>query len=217
MTTADCSLEIPPEIKASTLCASGGFAVIPGLFAEEDFPELVAEAWSARAAGKRNVLAVPERLEERGGSPCRAFTSAHGGTVQWRLFSAPMMVASLVQICGLSVSPTGGGSYTYYENAGDFLALHRDIITCDLALITCLKETAPEHQGGGLLVYPSHVREPLSSVRVAGRTAAMPVRLRLGDTIALLGGIVPHEVVPMEPRQERIVSVMCYQVLPVES
>jgi len=214
MITGACPFEIPPEIKVSALYASGGFVVFRGLLADESFRELVAEALTARAGGKRNVLAASDRTEERGGSPCRAFTSAPGGVVQWRLFSAPALLASLAQICGLSAQPTGGGSYTYYEEAGDFLALHRDIVTCDLAVITCLQETAPEHCGGGLLVYPRHMSEPLLSVRAAGRATAIPAVLRRGDTIALLGGIVPHEVIPMEQRRQRIVSVMCYRVLP---
>ena len=214
MTSVASIPEIPPEIRTSALFARGGFAVIRGLFREEDFRELVAEAVSARAKGRRNELALSEMPEERGGSPCRAFTSAPGRSVQWRLFSAPALLGWLRKVCDLWVQPTGGGSFTYYENAGDFLALHRDIITCDLAVITCLKETAPANPGGGLLLYPKHVMASLSSVRMAGRAAATPAPLRYGDTIVLLGGIVPHEVMPTEPQQERIVSVMCYRVLP---
>lgn len=214
MTSAPYSVEIPPEIRTSALFARGGFAVIRGLFREEDLRELVAEAAAARAKGRRNELPWSEKQEERGGSPCRAFTSAPGRSVQWRLFSAPALLGWVRRVCGLWAQPTGGGSFTYYENTGDFLALHRDIITCDLAVITCLKETAPGNAGGGLLLYPKHLMASLSSVRMAGKAAGTLAPLRPGDTIALLGGIVPHEVMPMEPQQARIVSVMCYRVLP---
>jgi hypothetical protein len=111
----------------------------------------------------------------------------------------------------LAVAPTGGGTYTYYEQPGDFLALHRDIVRCDLAAITCLSEACAT-PGGGLLVYPRHATEPLSGARAAGRTAATRVPLGPGDTATLLGGIVPHEVTAMQAGQERIVSVMCYRL-----
>jgi hypothetical protein len=208
--------DVPPEIAASPLYAAGGFAIIPDLFAADALADLMVEALSVRPTGQRNVLAVvSDGTEGRGGSPGRAFTSAHGREVQWRLFSAPALLASLSQLCGLA-EPTGGGTYTYYEQPGDFLALHRDIVTCDLALLTCLGETCATPSGGGLLVYPGHATEPLSSARAAGRSAAKPVLLGPGETVALLGGIVPHEVAPMQLGQSRIVSVMCYR-LPVTS
>lgn len=204
-------IDIPPEIVASPLYAAGGFAIIPGLLAADVLAELLAEALSARPTGQRNALAVSDRTEGRGGSPARAFTSAHGRALQWRLFSAPALIASLSQMCGLAVVPAGSGTYTYYQ-PGDFLALHRDIVTCDLAAITCLSETGATTGCGGLLVYPGHATEPLSRARAAGRAAATPAPLGRGDTAALLGGIVPHEVSPMQPGQERIVSVMCYRI-----
>jgi hypothetical protein len=48
--------------------------------------------------------------------------------------------------------PTGGRTYTYYEQPGDFLALYREIVTCDLAVIACLVDTGKASAGGGLLV-----------------------------------------------------------------
>jgi hypothetical protein len=205
-------IEIPREIAASELYSSGGFVIIPDLLGAGGLAELIAEAYSARPGAQRNTLAVSDGTEGRGGAPGRAFTSAHGGAVQWRLFNAPALLASLRRICGIGAVPTGGGTYTYYEQPGDFLALHRDIVTCDLAVITCLADTAEASAGGGLLVYPEHIRQPLTSARAAGMGAATPVPLGRGETVALLGGIVPHEVAPMQPGKERIVSVMCYHL-----
>ena len=210
------SLALPPEITSSQLYAKGGFTLVERLFSEEDLRELQTEALTARSAAFRNELAASSEIEEqeRGGSPARAFSSAPGGAVQLRLFRASVVLGWLEQISGASVVPTGGGSFTYYERAGDFLSLHRDIATCDLALITCLEETASSETAGGLLVYPEYMLEPLSSVHAAGRASATPVPLRCGETIALFGGLVPHEVAGMDPRQERIVSLMCYRILP---
>jgi len=206
-----CLIDIPPEIASSPLFDSGGFVLIPSLFTAEVLADLEAEALSVRSTGQRNELVVSDAAEGRGGSPARAFTSAHSRTLQWQIFASPALIASVSQMCGLPIVPTGGGSYTYYEQPGDFLALHRDIVRCDLALITCLSESGTGVGSGGLLVYPGHTMEPLSKTREAGRAAATPVPLARGDTVALLGGIVPHEVTPMQPGQERIVSVMCYR------
>jgi hypothetical protein len=208
-----CAIEIPPEIEASPLYARGGFAIVPGLIAADVLADLTAEALAARPSGQRNAVAVSDGAEGRGGAPGRAFTSAHGGPLQWRIYSAPQLIAFLSQMSGLAATPTGGGSFTYYEQPGDFLALHRDIVACDLAIITCLSETRVAPGGGSLLLYPDHATQPLSTARAAGRSAATPAPLGPGDSAILLGGIVPHEVAPMQPGQQRIVSVMCYRLL----
>ena len=215
MSTAISAIEIPPEILASPLFVRRGFVIVPALFTEQDLEELTAEAFAVRPTAVRNVLEA-DRAEalERGGAPARAFASAHGRAVQWRLFSAPALLTPVRELCGLTAVPTGGGSFTYYEQPGDFLGLHRDIVTCDLAIITCVRETASSSAGGSLLLYPEYSFELLSAVSAAGRAAGTAAHLRRGDTIILLGGIVPHEVLPMERGQDRIVSVMCYRILP---
>jgi hypothetical protein len=203
---------LPIAVTLSKIHASGGALILPDLLGPDAVAELEAESRFARAAGQRNELEVSDGAEGRGGNPARALRSAHGGDVQRRLFGAPSLVSALERSCGLTVNPTGGGTYSYYEYPGDFLALHRDIVTCDLTVITCLNETGGATRGG-LLVYPRHINDPLSKVRAAGRTAATPVTICYGVSAALLGGVVPHEVTGMEPGQERIVSVMCYRVL----
>ncbi len=205
-------IDLPAAIAASALYASGGFVIIPDLLASEALEELAAEAFSARSTGQRNIFAFSDGTEGRGGAPGRAFTSANGRDVQWRLFSSPAVLRSLANICGIAAAPSGGGTYTYYDQPGDFLALHRDVVSCDLAVITCLADIGLGADGGGLMVYPGYTKEPLSRVREAGRAAAVPVPLSRGETVALLGGIVPHEVAPMPPGRERIVSVMCCRV-----
>lgn len=172
--------------------------------------QLEAEANRARAAGHRNELAV-SGAQERGGSPERAFTYASGNLVHWALFSAPAFVARLAEICGLPLTPTGGGSYSYYEQPGDFLGLHRDIATCELTVITCLKSAGAQHGAGSLLVYSDYMNAPLAKARAAGKKAARQAPIERGESIALLGGFVPHEVTPMLDSQQRVVSVMCYR------
>ena len=211
---ADCSfdLEIPDAIAASKLFSYGGCVMVRELLSPHSLAELSAEAVSAKLAGERNVLAISDDTEGRGGSPGRAFTSAHGGAVQWRLYNSPTLLKLLTELCDVAPAPTGGGTYSFYEQPGDFLAVHRDVLACDLAVITCLSDTGAASAGRGLLAYPGYIREPLSRVREAGVAAGTPVPLRRGDTVVLLGGIVPHEVAPIPPGSERIVSVMCYHL-----
>jgi hypothetical protein len=111
----------------------------------------------------------------------------------------------------VTVSPTGGGTYSYYEQAGDFLAVHRDVLQCDIAVITSLTRCETAGSTGELVVYPEFIREPLSAVRAAGRGAGTSVPLDRGQTIILMGGIVPHEVAPTCAGQERIVAINCYR------
>jgi hypothetical protein len=211
-----CNLSVPETevaIAASALYSAGGYVVIAELFTEREMAELRAEALAVRPTGIRNEFAEFVPGEGRGGKPQRSFLSALGGQTHWRLFSSPAVIAFIKRITGLNVRPAGSGSYTYYEPAGDFLALHRDIETCDLAVMTCIEENT-ESGGGRLLVYSQYITESLSAVRAAGTSAATSVRLLRGGTIMLLGGMVPHEVTPTRPGEYRIVSIMCFQVLP---
>jgi hypothetical protein len=121
------------------------------------------------------------------------------------------MAETLRRLCGFEVFATGGGTYSYYEQAGDFLAVHRDVLQCDVAVITSLTPCSADGSTGELVVYPEFIHEPLSAVRAAGRASGTPVPLDRGHTIILLGGILPHEVAPTCAGQERIVSINCYR------
>ena len=217
MSSGFCVSELPEEITRSRIFAHGGFLLFPDLLAPDVLNELEAEAGRARLEGVRTVWAAPDAAEDRGGNPDRAFTTAQGGEVQWGIFSAPTLVARLTAACGLELSPPGGGSYSYYEEPGDFLGLHRDIVRCDLTVICCLRAVSAEPGAGGLLVYSGHINAPLAGARAAGKTAAMPTPIGRGESIALLGGFVPHEVTPLLVGQERIVSIMCYEIPNVQS
>jgi hypothetical protein len=205
--------QIEAEIAASALYAAGGFTVASALFSDSEMAELRGEASIARLTGSRQEFGEFVPCEGRGGSPKRAFLSAQGGQTQWRLFNSPHLLASIQRATGLTVKPTGSGSYSYYECEGDFLALHRDIETCDLAVITCIDENSISSGGGRLLVYPQHMHQPLSAAHLAGPSAATAVWLRRGNTILLLGGMVPHELAPTKRGEQRVVSVMCFQTL----
>jgi hypothetical protein len=199
------------ETRASWLSESAGYAVIPEILTKQGFTELQSEAVAVRSTGARCFAAAPGAVEERGGCPGRAFRLAVGSDCQWRLLTSDAVLRSLARVVGRSLLPAGGGSLIYYEEPGDFLELHRDIVGCELALITVLSEIAPSSGSGELLVYPGFRSRLLGEARDAGRGAATPVLLRRGESVVMLGGILPHEVTPLLPGQERIVSVMCYR------
>ena len=202
----------PAEVLASRLFAAGGYFVVSGLFDEATLAGLRAEAEAARPEGVRQYLAESDGSEGRGGSPARAFRSGRGSDLHWGLHGSPEMKASLERLCGVTVTPTGSGSFSYYEQPGDFLALHRDILQCDLTLITCLTARRSSGPSGELTIYPGLIREPLSCVRAIGRQAGSVVALEPGYSVVILGGLVPHEVTPTGEGQERIVAINCFRI-----
>jgi hypothetical protein len=203
----------PAEVLQSRLFAAGGYLVVRGLFDEETLQALQEEAERVRIEAERMLLADSDGTEGRGGYPARAYRSAPGRELHWGLHGCQQMAETLAGVCGLDVSASGCGTYSYYEQTGDFLALHRDVLQCDIAVITSLTLSTMDCPAGELVVYPELLREPLSTVRAAGRSAGTSVPLDRGHTIILLGGIVPHEVAPTSPGQERIVAINCYRAL----
>jgi len=205
-------LDPPEEILQSRLFAAGGYLVVTGLFDEDTLQGLRAEADTVRTRGVRGCVRDSDGTEGRGGTPGRAYRLAGGGDLHWSLHGCQKMAEALGRLCGATVSSTGGGSYSYYEEEGDFLALHRDVLQCDIAIITSLSHSIVDGSTGELAVYPECIHEPLSTVRRAGRSLSTFVPLDRGQTAILLGGIVPHEVTPMCAGQDRIVAVNCYRV-----
>jgi hypothetical protein len=202
----------PQEVLESRLFAAGGYLVVSGLFDEETLDRMLAEADAARPEALRGFVADSDRTEGRGGSPARSYRSGPGRDLHWALHGCQQMAEALGRLCGVTVSATGGGTYSYYERTGDFLAVHRDVLQCDIAVITSLTPGLFDGSTGELAIYPEFIREPLSTVRSAGRASATVVPLDRGQTIILLGGIVPHEVAPTCPGQERIVAINCYRI-----
>jgi hypothetical protein len=216
-TTASSGAEatMPSEIERSLLMRMGGFAVYEGILDDQLLDLLRIEASAARAFATANETFDTWADEWRGGQPARKFLSAPGGPVQDAFYHAPWLSTTIREVTGLQVTPTGPrGTFTYYARRGDFLALHRDVKMCDIALITCLTENAHQVGEGGLLrLYPQRNGEPLSAIRSEPDRSSVHVRLVAGQTLIMLGGIVAHELLPVAEHQARIVSVLCFEVL----
>ena len=198
-------------LSATPLAKMGGAAVT----------RLVDPAWLAALRHEAEVQAAkatPNRLLTSGpaaaeaGDPERWLDTAPGGPVLDVFYHAPAVVELLASLTGLSWTTTGErGSFSYYRRPGHHLGLHRDIETCDVAVITCIADEGARN-GGILELYPGRVGEPLAAILRSLGSGAVPVRLGVGQSIVLLGGLVPHRLTPVAPGQTRIISPLCYRV-----
>jgi len=219
--------DIPVPLRNSPLLLRGGFDIFAGLLDDNTLSRMLAEAVNLAPAAHVNDVPVSDGEEVRGGNPARRFLSVPGGSLQDSFYQADWVLQFLRRVTGVPLAPTGGrGTYTYYARPGDYLALHRDIETCDLAVITCLHDrderrvtstnaASEADHAGALCLYPGRVFEPLSRIRETPEQGVIRVRLAPGHTLVLFGGIVPHALQPVTNDQVRIVSVLCYRLYPL--
>jgi hypothetical protein len=194
----------------------GGFDVLEGVVDERGAALLRAEAVQLLPTAEEIDVAADDYADWRGGKPARRFLSASGGRVQDALYQAGWLHEWLAGQLGRRVEPSGPrGTYTYYSRPGDFLALHRDIDVCDVAVITCLHDGPAQVTGAGsLYLYPQRTDEPLSRIRAEPGNGRLELRLMPGQTLVLRGGVVPHALAPVAPNQARIISVLCFRLRP---
>ncbi len=211
--------QVPVIIQHSPLYQRDGYVLIKHLLEPANLAQLQRESLALNSQASENLMLETDHTGfeinfGRGGSPARKFLSAQGGAAQDAFYQSPALTIKLEKLCQTRIKPTGArGTYSYYARDGDFLALHRDILQCDLTLITCLfdhTKGAANSLGGVLRLYPNHSLQPLSSINP--HSSSTDLRLKVGQSIALLGGIVPHEVLPTSPGQIRIVSVLCFEI-----
>jgi hypothetical protein len=206
---------IPQSIRQSLLMKEGGFQVFEGLIDARFRKELLTEALAQLPSGTACNVTVADSEEVRGGRPRRNFINASGGQLQQAFYHAPWLLDFLRGLTHSALIPTGpSGTYSYYARPGDFLDVHRDVVECDLAVISCLNEgPMDDGDGGRLSLYPERLFEPLSSIRATPQQGAVKVRLELGQTIVLYGGIIPHALLKVAEGQARVVSVLCYRAI----
>ncbi|GGK68860.1 hypothetical protein [Ornithinimicrobium pekingense] len=192
--------------------AAGGVMVVDGLPEPGVLGALTQEAHSRYAESDRQDVDVDDGTAGRGGTPARHLYTSGGGPVQDALYNAPWLSDYLSHLCGTRVRPTGTrGSYSYYVHPGDHLGLHLDIETCDVTLISVLRDDAgPDRPSGGLLVHAAHLGRDLHEVRRLGEVGLGLVKAAPGQSIVLLGGLLPHETLPVDPGGTRIISALCF-------
>lgn len=178
------------------------------------------EAHACHAAAEEMFTAEPDGEVWRGGDPDRWLESAPGGEALQALYRSPRILELLRRLTGLAWTPSGlAGTYSYYRRPGHHLGLHRDIDACDLALITCVDDSSRSAAGlaGALCLYTGRTRDTLPELRSRPDDGAEYVRLQPGQSIVLLGGLVPHRVLPVAEGQIRIVAPLCYRALDAEA
>ncbi len=206
---------IPAVIRQSHLMERGGFDVFEGLVDERMRREMLSEAVALLPHATRCEVTVSDGEEQRGGKPRRRFINAQGGPLQQAFNTSPEVLDFLRGLTNRALTFTGEiGTYSYYMDPGDYLDIHRDIVTCDVAVITCLHDRGTDGgDSGRLCLYPERLSEPLSQIRATPEHGAVNVRVEVGQTIVLYGGIVPHALLPVAEGQARIVSVLCYRAM----
>src|SRR5258706_2060786 len=206
---------IPVVIRDSELMKRGGFDVFEGLVDARMRREMLWEAVALLPHATRCEVTVSDGEEQRGGKPRRRFINAQGGPLQQAFNTSPEVLDFLRGLTNRALTFTGEiGTYSYYMDPGDYLDIHRDIVTCDVAVITCLHDRGTDGgDSGRLCLYPERLSEPLSQIRATPEHGAVNVRVEVGQTIVLYGGIVPHALLPAAEGQARIVSVLCYRAM----
>lgn len=205
----------PDPLLAGPLACAGGVLVYDALPCAQTRSAMVAEAWTHYAEANRQECAEDDGAEGRGGTPERALASTGGGPAQDAFYASPELASFLSQLCGTPMVPSGNrGSYSFYVEPGDHLGLHLDIPTCDLTLITVLHDsTPPSDASGGLAVWRRLLGQPLSLAR-AHPHEAEHVAATAGQSIVILGGHVPHRVLPIGPGGgQRVISALCFQAV----
>ena len=201
-----------PWLRQGPLFRSGGVAVYDGLIDRQIFAALCAEAQANYASADRQICDVltSDNCDWRGGVPPRQLSTAGGGPVQDEFYRSPHLRSFLSEVCGGPVRPAGSrGSYSYYVAPADHLGLHLDILTCDVTVINVLTDSAPDN-GGSLAVQRGSVGVPLSVLRRLAHHDEQVVKAPAGSTIVILGGLVPHRVLPITTGQ-RVISALCFE------
>lgn len=201
-----------PWLLQGPLFRSGGVAVVDGIADDRTFAALCAEAQANYALADRQVCDVvtSDNWDGRGGVPPRQLSIAPGGPAQDELYRSPYLHAFLSQLCGGPIRPSGSrGSYSYYVAPADYLGLHLDIVTCDVTVISVLADSSRDN-GAALAVQRGSVGVPLSILRRSAHVREEVVNAPAGSTIVILGGLVPHRVLPLTTGQ-RAISALCFE------
>lgn len=197
--------------KHAPLIAAGGALVLDELFAPAWFEALRQEGLSARQDATEQRKTECDDAEWRSGNPARFLATGKAGPVQSEIYANLGLAKKLSRLTGRHVRQTGDeGSYSFYDRPGHFLGLHRDINRCDVTLITCLEKVDGVRPSGALRVYPTAARMGLNDVD-AGHLG-QEIQMAEGQSVLLLGGCIPHEVLPAEVGYRRAISVLCFEM-----
>lgn len=203
---------IEARLLNSPLGQMGGVTVIDDLIDPPTVAALAREALVRGATATRqrgDTRAVDDRRSDVAG---RALASSGGGPVQDAIYQSPGLLARLSELCGTRIRPTGRrGSYSYYTRQGDHLDLHVDVQRCDVTVITVLQDSTPSNGvGGALATWSNHLCAPLSMIRESDAEPTAVTKAPQGASVVLLGGFLPHAVLPIGTTGTRVISPLCF-------
>ena len=192
---------------------NGGYVVLEDLLSPDLHQVLLREAWSQWPHRIREEVENADTEERRGGCPPRRFATAPGEQHLDSLYQAAWIQEMLQDLTQLRLSPSGErGQYIFYTETGDYISMHRDIVSCEVVMISCLYDSQPhEQQGGTFFFYPNRQEEPLSSIRKSPEKDCFGIKLGIGQTLVLFGEKIPHGTIPIVHDQTRVVSTLCFQ------
>jgi hypothetical protein len=210
------SIRIPDALVDSPVIREDrGFRVYEHLLSDNEFSRLRREAIAYYPEAGHDVYFGPPRGVDRTANPVRQFAHVNGGPVQQTIFGSESLLNFLTSECDLTVrTDKESGTYSYYVREGDFIGLHLDREACDLVLITILNDNSSLAElDGALVVYPEEIATPLTRLQERGSPDAIPLKPRVGQSVLLFGGVVPHFIAPVRLGQDRVIAVSCYQVV----
>jgi hypothetical protein len=180
---------------------------------------LQAEATERYLEAKPDLYFGPSRGDGRSIHPPRSLMRASGGDVQNALCHSDWLLSFMSKECGIRIEPTGeGGTYGYYMQVGDYIGLHLDVDTCDVVLITMLRDTSDSSDyAGSLVYYPDLIGKSISRLPSTGAPGGVAIKPQVGQSVILFGGVVPHYVAATGIHQQRVISVICFRAVPEES
>lgn len=199
------------ERLADSFLVQRGGVLVGRLVGPAELLRLRADASQAHGQAVEAKVDAPDDTGRRG-DPDRWLESAPGGAAQQDFARSVAVIDTLRQVTGVDWHPAGPGSWSYYRRTGHHLGIHRDLAICDLAVITCVVNDGRSADRGTLRVWPTRANDTLQRIR-QHPAGAVDLDIAAGDTVILLGGVVPHQVLPTGPRQIRIVAPLCYQVV----
>lgn len=201
-------------LRRGPLAAAGGALVVADLPDRTTVDRMAAEAFRlAPGAGRQTSVNVIGD-DGRGATPSRELANGPGGPEQDAFYHHAPLHDWLFHRTGVRVRPTSArGTYSYYTRPGDYLDLHVDIVACDVTLITVLHDDTPvDDVGGGLALYGAHADVPLSVIHAERPAPTALIVAPAGQSIVLLGGLVPHRVLPVTGGS-RVISALCFEAI----
>ncbi|MBA3746646.1 MAG: hypothetical protein H0W96_04025 [Solirubrobacterales bacterium] len=204
------------EVLASSPLGTCGGWTVARVLGPRALEVLAREAARPHACGASEArLDVSPDEDRRRGNPARWLESAAAGPALGAFYTSSLLPTWLQRLTGLDWVRTGDlASYSYYRRPGHFLGLHRDIDTCDLAVITCISDdgATSDSIAGTLSLWPERTGDPISAVRADPDNGRVSLRLQPGEAIVLLGGMIAHALEPLAPGHTRITSPLCFHL-----